>query len=328
MITERGQRLFLLLPLLLLFAAGVSSAGFANEASAQVAPSAPLNVVVTLPEIGEIVGKIGGAEVVVTTLLSGSEDPHFMDATPSLVSRVARADIVCAIGLELESGWLPKALAKSANAKVQNGGAGFCELGPRVEVLGAQSGATDRSMGDVHRSGNPHFNLSPKALAQSSRAVLEVLVRTRPMKAADFEKRQRDFVTEMVRVEKETRDILRPAIEASKLRAVAIEYHKEFAYFFSLYEINSMGSIEEKPGVAPSAGRLAQISLQAKNAGVKVALASLTAPLKHVRRFSELSGIPLKTVPTVMMTSSRENQDATSIEKVQKSIAKAIVESL
>lgn len=297
--------------------------------SAEASPSAvPLNVVVTLPEIGEIVAKIGGPDVEVVTLLSGSEDPHFMDATPSLVSKIARADIVCAIGLELESGWLPKALAKSANAKVQSGGAGFCELGTRVTVIDAHGGGANRSMGDVHSSGNPHFNLSPKALAESSKAVLEVLVRTRPLKTLDFEKRRREFVADMTRIENETRDYLKPAMEASKSKPIAIEYHKEFAYFFALYEIKSMGSIEEKPGVAPSAGRLAQISLQAKNAGLKVALASLTAPVKHVRRFSELSGIPFKTVPTVMMTSPRAGHDATSIEKVQKSIAKAIVESL
>lgn len=288
--------------------------------------AAPLKVVVTLPEIAEVVRDIGGSAVEVTSLLSGSEDPHFVDATPSLIATVSRADIVCSMGLELESGWIPKVLAKAANAKVQSGGPGFCELGRTITVLDKLVGvATDRSKGDIHAAGNPHFNLSPRALSESSREVLNVLKAARPDLSAELETRAREFEKKMKSIEDKTRAILKPAIEASKQGPVVIEYHKEFAYFFNLYELRSFGAIEEKPGVSPSAGRLARVSTDAKNAGVRLALSSLNAPIKHMARFSELSGIPSARVPTTVQTSpSAEFPGTNSIEGVQLAIANAV----
>lgn len=284
----------------------------------------PLDVVVTLPDIADVVRAIGGEHVQVTSLLTGNEDPHFADATPSLMAKVARADIVCSMGLELESGWLPKVLAKAANAKVQPGGPGFCELGSTVTVLDRATTAVNRSMGDIHASGNPHFNLSPRALAEGARAVVATLKLARPERAADFTARLALFEKRMKDLEETTRRRLLPAIDASKNGPVLIEYHKEFAYFFSLYGIRSFGSIEEKPGVSPSAARLAEVALAARTAGVKIALASRHAPIKHVLRFSELSGVPHAIVPTGIGAKAGEKPAPATLEDVQTAIADAI----
>ena len=120
---------------------------------------AKIKVVATLPDVAEVVRAIGGTEVDVNTLLSGSEDPHYADARPDYILKVSRADVVCAIGLDLEIGWLPKVLDKSGNAKVQSGGTGFCELGHTVKPLEVPTGVIDRSLGDVHPHGNPHFKI-------------------------------------------------------------------------------------------------------------------------------------------------------------------------
>ena len=287
----------------------------------------PLQFVATLPDVAEVIRAIGGSEVEVISLLSGEEDPHFVDGTPSLILKVSRADAVCAMGLDLESGWLPKVLSKSANAKVQSGGAGFCELGSTVKVLERSGPGANRSMGDIHAAGNPHFNLSPRAMAEGSKTVLDILKRMRPSRSAEFENRQRAFETEMKRVETETRGLLKEAIELSKKGPIVIQYHKELTYFFDLYGINSFGAIEEKSGVPPSAGRLASVSLEAKKAGVRVALASLTAPIKHVQRFSELSGIPNARIATGVRIREQSGEPARTIEEVQKSIAKAIADA-
>lgn len=289
--------------------------------TASLAAAETLNVVVTLPEIAEIVRDLGGSAVEVTSLLTGAEDPHFIEATPTLIAKVSRADIVCAMGLDLEGGWLPKVLSRAANAKVQPGGPGFCELGRSVTVLEKLSEKTNRSKGDIHAAGNPHFNLSPRALAQGSEEVLRVLKSARPALAADFDLRASAFAEKMKRIEEKTREVLKPAIDASAQGPAVIEYHREFAYFLDLYSIRSFGAIEEKPGIAPSAGRLARVSMDAKNAGVRLALAGLNAPIRHVARFSELSGIPGARVPTGVQSSS-------TIEQTQLAIAEAIARAL
>ncbi len=298
---------------------------FCLHANAQ---TTPLKFIATLPDVAEVVRAIGGSEVEVTSLLSGEEDPHFVDANPSLILKVSRADVVCAMGLDLESGWLPKVLAKSGNAKVQSGGPGFCELGSTVNVLERAGAGADRSMGDIHAGGNPHFNLSPRALAEGSKTVLEILKRMRPSKIAEFELRALEFQKDMKRVEDSTRALLKQAIALSKSSVVAIQYHKEFAYFFDLYGLTSFGAIEEKAGLPPSAGRLASVSLEAKKAGVRIALASLTAPIKHVQRFTELSGIPNARVPTGVRVRENSEAPATTIEAVQKTIAQAIADAV
>ena len=126
-----------------------------------------LRVVTTTTDLAWLTKQIGGDEVEVTSLLSGEEDPHYVDAVPRFIHLVANADIVCVVGMDLEIGWMPKVLSKSANAQVQPGGKGYCETGKGVEALDVITNDVDRSMGDVHPDGNPHFQLSPLHMAQA-----------------------------------------------------------------------------------------------------------------------------------------------------------------
>ena len=122
----------------------------------------PITVVTTIPDLGWMVKEIGQHDVVVQSFLTGSEDPHYVDAVPKFVLWASRADMIVSAGLDLEVGWLPKVLEQSANAKVQPGGIGYCEVGNYVTVLEKPTTLTNRSMGDIHPRGNPHFYLSPK----------------------------------------------------------------------------------------------------------------------------------------------------------------------
>jgi zinc/manganese transport system substrate-binding protein len=293
-------------------------------ASAETAPQRPLKVVTTLPDLAEVARRVGGDAVTAEALLSGREDAHFVDAVPDFVRKVADADVVCMMGLELEMGWMPRVLPRSGNARVQEGGKGHCEVGRAVTALDKPSGAIDRSMGDVHPSGNPHFNLSPKAMAQAAGVIAKILTQNRPREEALFEKNLARFRQDMETLENSIRERLKPAVELSKKRAIAIEYHKEFAYFFDLYGLRSHGSIEEKPGVPPSAARLADIATKAKKDGVKIAIGARYYPERHLKRFSELSGIPFKQLPTAV----QKEGDANSIEALQKLIADAILEGI
>lgn len=288
--------------------------------------AAPLEVITSIPDVQAVVAAVGGSEVHVQSFLTGVEDPHFVDASPRFVQQAIKADLVCAMGLDLESGWLPRVLARSGNAAIQPGGKGYCELSSTVEVLEKSDAGADRSKGDIHAGGNPHFNLSPRALAQASSAALEALTRLRPEKAAIFQKNRDAFVKEMTELEAAVRLKLKPLIDLSKKGPVAIEYHREFLYFFSLYGIRSLGSIEEKPGLSPSAAHLANIAVQSKTAGVKVAIASQTAPHKHLARFTELSGIPHKTVYTILQTERGAKDGPTRLRDAQEQIVKALLE--
>ena len=285
---------------------------------------AKIKVVTTIPELAYAASAIGGDLVEARSLLRGTENPHFVDAVPEFTRLTAEADIVCVVGLDLEIGYMPAVLSRSGNAKVQPGGNGYCEAGKGVKVLDKPTGRIDRSMGDVHPSGNPHFFLSPKALADSASEIAATLVRTDPTHAPAYQKGLADFRNAMAELDKEVEQLLAPLkklqMEQSG-RAVVLEYHREFAYFLADHSLSSFGSIEEKPGVPPSAGRLAEVAIAAKNNGVRVVLAADYFPKKTLDRFEELSGIGVAIVPTMMQQGTKLQNYA----DLQRHIARSLI---
>jgi zinc/manganese transport system substrate-binding protein len=273
---------------------------------------AKIKVVTTLPDIAEVVTAIGGDAVDVQSLLKGNEDAHYAEARPDYILKVSRADVVCAEGLELEIGWLPKVLSKSGNAKVQEGGTGYCSLGKAVKALEIPVGAINRSLGDVHPEGNPHFNLSPLKLAEASAEVSRVLSVVAPDQTATFEKNYDSFKKRMTSLQAE----LAKKVKKKKV----MEYHKEFTYFFDAYGLESAGSLEEKPGMPPSAARIATVAKQAKEAKVAVLFATPSAPHKTLERFTELSGIPVVVVPSYVPTTG----DVKTVEALQNLLINSI----
>jgi zinc/manganese transport system substrate-binding protein len=281
------------------------------------AAHAQLKVLTTLPDLAFLAREIAGPRAEVDSLLSGLENPHFVDARPDLIRKVASADIVCAVGMELEAGWLPRVLQKSGNARIQNGGQGFCELFTSVTILQKPTGPVDRSMGDIHPNGNPHFWISPIALAEAGTKLVQVLSANDPEGRAVFEANLASFTERMKKLVAEWKPRVQEAVQKniSKLGpAPVIEYHQEFTYLFQIYGIRSFGSIEERPGVPPSAQRLGQISLQAKAAKVGLALSAPYAPLSLIHKFTELSGIAHITLPTSTERKKQFNYEQTHRE--------------
>jgi len=280
---------------------------------------AALRVLTTLPDFVEVIEAVGGPFVEVESLLDGSQDPHFVDAVPSYISKVARADVLCAVGLDLEVGWLPKVVDKSANAKLQKGGAGLCDLSSRVNVLEKATGKVDRSMGDVHAEGNPHYNLSPTAMGQAALEVQRVLTALEPAQSELFENNADAFVLKMKNLKASTLQKLK-SLQAKNL----LQYHKEFSYYFKEYGLNDLGALEEKSGVPPSAARLANVSKTAKQNKVLLLMASNQAPLASVKKFTELSSVPYVQIP-VGVHSGEEAFN--SIEKLQDYIAGKLLDA-
>lgn len=283
--------------------------------------SAKIKLVTTTTTLAWAATVIGGENVEVVPLLRGSEDVHFVDAVPSFIRKVAEADILCANGLDLEIGWLPKILTKSGNAKVQPGGKGFCEVGRGIQAIDVPKGNVDRSMGDVHAAGNPHFCIAPNYLAKGAEVIADALMEADPGNAAKYRAGLETLKKQLSEIQKRTAEKLRAnkKLQAGKV----LEYHKEFSYFLKDYALNSFGSLEETPGVPPSAGRVAEISTSAKNAGVVMAIAAPWSPRKVLEKFTEFSGIPFRQAPLYVDDTKPE-----AYAKLQEKIADAILEPL
>ena len=290
--------------------------------SAHPAPAA-VRVVTTLPDLAWAAREIAGSHAEVSALLKGRENPHYVDTIPDFIRRVADAQVVCIVGLDLEIGWMPKVLARSGNAQVQPGGKGYCEAGKSVKVLEIPGGPVDRSMGDIHPFGNPHFWLSPRGMAESGEAIRDALTRVDPAHAEDYRKNHVALVKRLEALLTKNRARLTRAL-AGRTGPVLIEYHKEFTYFLVAHGIRSAGSIEEKPGIPPSAGRIGEVALAAKAQKLKIALGGDYAPLKVMSRFTELSGIPHVRVPTSILTEGSPR----TYEELQEAIVAPIEKAL
>lgn len=272
-----------------------------------------IQVVTTLPDIAEIASKVGGNSVSVESLLNGNEDPHYAESRPSYILKLRKADLVCFVGMELESAWLLKSLERSGNKKAQDG-ISRCDLGKKIEALDIPTGVVNRSLGDVHAHGNPHYLLSPKRIQVVANAIAQELSQIAPDKKETFEKNAADFNKSI--------QTLYESLQKDIKAAVVMEYHKEFTYFFNDYGLKSWGSLEEKPGMPPSSKRIADVAIKAKADGVKVLLATPSSPHKVLERFTELSGIPVAIVPSYVQTS--KNTKAGSIEDLQKTLKDAV----
>lgn len=279
-----------------------------------------INIVTTTHEIRWMSEFIGGSEVQASSLLTGFEDPHYIDAVPSHIQRVSRADIVCFIGLDLEVGWLPLVLTRSRNQRVQSGQPGYCELGSKIDVILDYEGQIDRSMGDVHPAGNPHFWLSPPHMIQASQAILEALIDKRPSKAEYFLANQQKLKQDLISFKKEVQEILKGFPQGAKIS----EYHKEFTYFFKTFGIGNGVPLEEVPGVPPSAGRIARVGLEAKRDTTVMALSTPLHPIRHLERFRDISGLPYLRHPAMM----RGSGEFSDYRELLISLASQIMETL
>lgn len=285
--------------------------------------AAPVKVVTSTTDLAWAVKEVGLDLVEVTPLLKGTENPHYVDAVPEFIRLASEAQVVVIVGLDLEVGWMPKVLGRSGNAAVQPGGQGYVEAGQGIQVLDKKTGTVDRTMGDVHPAGNPHFWLSPRALAQSMEPVVKALSAVDPANSSKYQENLKKFAAKMQALHEKNIKRLKPLL-AGTSGPVLIEYHSEFAYFLESYGLKSLGSIEEKPGVTPSAGRLAEVGIQAKNSKIKFALSSDTAPKKTLERFSEISGLRVMAVPLSLCPKS----GLTDYSQLQEKIVEAVVKGL
>ena len=253
---------------------------------------AQLKVVTTTTDLAWLAQEIGGDKVKVESLLAGTEDPHFIDATPHFVAKALRADLFCMVGLELEAAWVGKVLAKSGNRQVQKGGAGYFSGGEYISPLGVPQKKLDRSHGDVHSSGNPHYHLSPSAMMKVAQGLTQKMMDLDPKNKAHYQNNLKKTKNNLKNIRQEITLMLTPIH-----KKVFLEYHQEFSYFFRDYGLESIGAIEEIPGVPPSAGRISAIAKKAQSKSAYAFLVANTSPYKVTKKFQDISGVKKVSLP-------------------------------
>jgi zinc/manganese transport system substrate-binding protein len=218
------------------------------------AAHAKLNVVATTTDLKALVKEVGGDLISVDAIAKGTQDPHYIEAKPSYMTKTSHADLVVAVGLDLEVGWLPSILNGARNPKVRPGNKGYLELGQYVDALEVPTGKVTRAEGDVHPFGNPHFYLDPIRMGKLASVVAERLGELDTDHAAEFTKRAEAF---NARMEKKTKEWL-ARIKKSNVKAV-VTYHKTLTYFFDRFELQNPAILEPKPGIPPTSGHILEV---------------------------------------------------------------------
>lgn len=234
-------------------------------AGSAFAATAPLNVVTTTSDLASITSEVGGDLVTVTAIARGYQDPHFVEPKPSFLLLLQKADLLEVIGLDLEIGWLPPLLDQSRNANIRPGSAGYLDLSHGVEILDRPSGAVNRSMGDVHPMGNPHYWLDPANAVRIAIQIEKKLEELRPADAQTFQTRLNDFKRKMNEANKRWTAMLAP-YKGRKL----VTYHNSWPNFMRRYGLEVAAYVEPKPGVPPSPSHLFDLITMMKAQDVKV----------------------------------------------------------
>lgn len=260
-----------------------------------VAPDAlaVLNVVVTTPDLGALVSAVGGADVSVTTLARATEDPHFVDARPSFLRQLRRADLLVEGGAELESGWLPPLVNNARNAKIQPGAPGhFAAVAVAGISLCDKPQTLDRSHGDVHAGGNPHFLLDPGNGVRVARALAGRFAQIDAANADGYRRRAERLCATLEQRIPEWRRRLAPLRGRS-----VVTYHHSFNYFLTAFEIKLEDTIEPKPGVEPSASHIVSLLERMRRGGVRLVIAEPNRPSRVCERVAAETGATLLRLP-------------------------------
>ncbi len=233
---------------------------------AQGPAHAALRVLACEPEWGALVHELAGDKVTVYTATNALQDPHQIQARPSLIASARNADLVVCTGAELEIGWLPVLLRQSGNARIQPGTKGYFEAAEYVTKLEVPT-RVDRSEGDVHPAGNPHIQTDPRNIARVAAALGPRLAELDAANAATYQARLADFNARW------SAAIARWDKQAEPLRGTrVVVQHKAFSYLLAWLGVIEVTTLEPKPGVEPSSGYLSEVLARVQREPVKMVL--------------------------------------------------------
>lgn len=243
-----------------------AAAALLASAGAGTSYTRTLNVVATTPDLAAIAREVGGAAVDVKALAKPTEDPHFVDAKPSHIVTLNRADVFIEGGAELELGWLPPLLSSARNDRIATGAPGRIVASQGITMLEVPA-TFDRSKGDVHPYGNPHFLLDPLNVKTVAAQMADHFGQVDPSGRAGFQANLKAFDAALDAKLAEWQQHLAP-YRGAKI----VTYHKDFVYLAERFGLTVAETLEPKPGIAPSPSHLAAVIAKMKAEQVRVIL--------------------------------------------------------
>ncbi|HXQ23411.1 MAG TPA: metal ABC transporter substrate-binding protein [Candidatus Acidoferrales bacterium] len=254
--------------------------------------AAKLYVVTTTPDLAAIAREVGGDKVDAESLALGTQDPHFVDAKPSFILKLNRADLYVKRGLELEIGWAPVLENGARNAAILQGGTRYVDASNGIAPLEVPSETVSRALGDVHPYGNPHFQLDPANAKIIAKNIVEGLSRVDIADQAYFEQRLADFDR---RIDEKLAAWIQ--LLAPYRGAKIVTYHKSWDYFAQRFGFDVIGTMEPKPGVPPSPAHLAQLITLMQAQHCKLVIKEPFYPENLTRVVAEKTGAQVLTLP-------------------------------
>ncbi len=253
---------------------------------------AAVRVVTTVPDLAALTLAVGGDDVHVVSMARPGEDPHFVDAKPSLALDLSRADLLVLVGLDLEIGWLPPLLTGSRNARIQRGAPGWLDASTLVQVLERPTAPVDRSMGDIHPGGNPHYLHDPRRAGLVAEGIAVRLAAIDPVHAAAYRARTDAFRAAL------DAELLRWTEQAASLRgAPVVAWHRSWAYLADWLGFRIVAELEPKPGIPPTPAHVARVVGTARAENVRIVLQESYFPTTNGRAVAERAGARLVVVP-------------------------------
>ena len=259
-----------------------------------VSSAKPLQVVTTTEDLAAIAREVGGDRIVAVSLSRGYQDPHFVDAKPSYMVMLKKADLFIEVGRDLEVGWAPGLLNGARNPRVLPGAAGFVDASAQVDILEVPA-SVSRAQGDVHPYGDPHYWLDPANAAPIARAIRDGLTRVSPADQALFAQRTDDFekrVTEATRRYQARAEAI--GLDGTKV----VTYHRSWSYFARAFGLQVVDYVEPRPGIPPSPGHVQALVNEMKSHGVRLLIMEDFFDPRLPQKISRDTAVPLVVLPT------------------------------
>ena len=225
---------------------------------------AQLKVVTSTTDLYDIARAVGGDKIAASHIGEGYQDPHFIEAKPSFVLQLRKADVWAYVGLDLEIGWMPLLLDGARNPKISAGGAGHLDVSRAIPVIDVPTGQVDRSMGDVHTMGNPHYWLDPENGRRIARLFAAKFAELDPKNAATYQANTRAWEDRLNAAEA----AWKADLEAIKVKPV-VAWHTSWRYFAEYTGMKIVAYMEPKPGVPPSPSHLLEVVRAVKQSGAR-----------------------------------------------------------
>lgn len=254
-----------------------------------------LNVVAATSDMAALASEVGGDRVNVIAIARGYQDPHFVEAKPSFLLNLRRADLLIAVGLQLEIGWLPPLITQSGNPKIQPAASGYFDASQYAEILEIPTVQVTRAMGDVHPLGNPHYWLDPQNGLRVAGGIAQKLSQMDPGDASYFNQRLENFRARLTAAEKRWDDQMRP-YRGRKI----VTYHQSWPNFVKRFGLQVVDYVEARPGIPPSPAHVVDLIGQMKRQNVKLILVEPYFDLKTPQSVArETGGLVVVLMPSV-----------------------------